>query len=496
MTPPPYVLSQGVLATIGNALLHAFAIGIGAFHEASNPHHEARPCLPSVKQQSKAQRPTDRVWELPGAPANVNFTQYAGYVTVRAGRELFYFFVESPQDAASKPLILWLNGGPGCSSLAFGFSEEIGPYRIYPNASSLYLNPYAWNLAANVIFLESPTGVGFSYSNISSENESSGDARTAQENYSFLLNWLERFPAYKSREFYIAGESYAGHYIPELAKAIVDGNKEASSLKINLKGFMAGNPVTDGYWDNVGVIDYYWTHAMISDHTYHQLKKLCNFSDPNCCSNSCNNVYNYATNTEIGNIDPYSINTPACTETVGGGSPQKKKFLSFRPNNPFLRGKPMGYDPCTENYAEIYYNRPDVQKALHANISGIIPYNWTGCSNLLQNWTDSPFSMLPLYRELIAAGLRIWVYSGDADSVVPVTSTRYSLDALKLPIVVPWYAWYHHQQVGGRVQGYKGLTFITIRGAGHEVPLLQHSRFLQMLRVFLADKSLPATPYV
>jgi serine carboxypeptidase-like clade 2 len=53
-----------------------------------------------------------------------------------------------------------------------------------------------------------------------------------------------------------------------------------------------------------------------------------------------------------------------------------------------------------------------------------------------------------------------------------------------------------HLKVGGRVQGYKGLTFVTIRGAGHEVALLQRSRFLQMLRVFLADKSLPATPYV
>ncbi len=99
--------------------------------------------------------------------------------------------------------------------------------------------------------------------------------------------------------------------------------------------------MTDGYWDNVGVIDYYWTHAMISDHTYHQLKKLCNFSDPNCCSNSCINVYNYATITEIGIIDPYSINTPACTEVVGGGSPQKKKFLSFRPNNPVESSSPQ-----------------------------------------------------------------------------------------------------------------------------------------------------------
>ncbi len=50
MTPTPYVLSQGVLAAIGNALSHAFAVGISASHEVSNPHHEARPCLPSVRQ--------------------------------------------------------------------------------------------------------------------------------------------------------------------------------------------------------------------------------------------------------------------------------------------------------------------------------------------------------------------------------------------------------------------------------------------------------------
>ncbi|CAK9221513.1 unnamed protein product [Sphagnum troendelagicum] len=59
MTPPPYVLSQGVLAAIGNALSQAFAVGIGTSHEASKPHHEARPCVPSVRQRSKAQRPSE-----------------------------------------------------------------------------------------------------------------------------------------------------------------------------------------------------------------------------------------------------------------------------------------------------------------------------------------------------------------------------------------------------------------------------------------------------
>jgi hypothetical protein len=78
-------------------------------------------------EQTTAAAAADRVWELPGAPANVNFTQYAGYVTVRPGSELFYFFVESPQDAASKPLILWLNGGQNLQrSRARGLSRCFG----------------------------------------------------------------------------------------------------------------------------------------------------------------------------------------------------------------------------------------------------------------------------------------------------------------------------------------------------------------------------------
>ena len=91
----------------------------------------------------------DRITELPGQPRNVEFAQYSGYVTVnkRAGRALFYWLTESPANRKpqSRPLVLWLNGGPGCSSVAYGATEEIGPFRIRPDGKTLYLNPYAWN---------------------------------------------------------------------------------------------------------------------------------------------------------------------------------------------------------------------------------------------------------------------------------------------------------------------------------------------------------------
>lgn len=142
--------------------------------------------------------------------------------------------------------------------------EELGPFRVKSDGKTLFRNPFAWNngeglagvffgmfslyymvlvqgsntlvAEANVLFLESPAGVGFSYSNTTSDFGLSGDSGTAKDAYVFLVNWLERFPEYKNREFYMAGESYAGHYVPQLAHAIVQQNELANNTIINLKG--------------------------------------------------------------------------------------------------------------------------------------------------------------------------------------------------------------------------------------------------------------------
>ncbi|CAN6333337.1 unnamed protein product [Urochloa humidicola] len=82
----------------------------------------------------------DRIDRLPGQPA-VDFPMYSGYVTVNelAGRALFYWLQEVPPEAQPAPLVLWLNGGPGCSSVAYG------AFRIRPDGATLFLNEYRWN---------------------------------------------------------------------------------------------------------------------------------------------------------------------------------------------------------------------------------------------------------------------------------------------------------------------------------------------------------------
>lgn len=87
---------------------------------------------------------SDLVDRLPGQPA-VTFKQYAGYVTVdeKSGRALFYYFVEAETDSNLKPLVVWLNGGPGCSSFGVGALSENGPF--HPRGGKLIGNKYSWN---------------------------------------------------------------------------------------------------------------------------------------------------------------------------------------------------------------------------------------------------------------------------------------------------------------------------------------------------------------
>nr|CAB3458834.1 unnamed protein product [Digitaria exilis] len=253
----------------------------------------------------------DFVSQLPGQPSGVDFAQYAGYVTVdaTAGRALFYYLAESTGGAAasaSRPLVLWLNGGPGCSSLGYGAMEELGPFRVKSDGRTLYRNPYAWNEAANVLFLESPAGVGFSYSNTTADYGRSGDNKTADDALLFLLNWMEKFPEYKGRDFYLAGESYAGHYVPQLAHVILRhaaATAGKGSSPINLKGIMT---------DTKGMYDFFWTHALMSDQAAEGINKYCgNFSAAASNSDKCDSATSEA-DVDLNDIDIYNIYAPNC----------------------------------------------------------------------------------------------------------------------------------------------------------------------------------------
>ncbi|KAF6252042.1 peptidase S10, serine carboxypeptidase [Scenedesmus sp. NREL 46B-D3] len=533
----------------------------------------------------------DRVDDLPGSPNGLDFNMFSGYVTVdsAAGRALFYIFAEAREAPSEAPLLLWLNGGPGCSSLGGGFMSELGPF--YPSRSGrkLQTNPYAWNDMANVIWLESPAFVGFSYSNTSAD-AIVGDGRTAADARLFLLGFLKRFPQYTHSDFYISGESYAGHYVPNLAWEIVLGNKRAQEADtgaesgsasaagaaaeagsaaaaaaaaagvspgkgfINLKGFLVGNAWTDPAIDNEGALDFWYSHAMIGEESYRALKQNCDFSVIGPLMRGSQALTMPGTHTkhdqpqqqqpplagkgmdelsrkddkdatcakwldiamaEQGNINIYEIYADVCSKDNSGsfsaGSRQQQQqggkyygaLLGHASPLETVGGPDSGdggaddgaqprrprYDPCVDGEVETYLNLPEVQAALHANQTRKLPWRWSDCSGMVSySREDLLSSMLPTYKNLLGTGLKVWVFSGDVDGIVPVLGSRRWVASLGLPTLKPWRPWHSSSgQVGGWRVDYQNLTFATVRNAGHMVPYVQPERAYYLLGRFLFE---------
>ena len=153
------------------------------------------------------------------------------------------------EDWASAPTVLWLNGGPGSSSV-LGWLREIGPLLVSATGG-LMRNPWAWTRQANVFVLESPAGVGYSYCEAqrgggacaNTDNSTAATSLAALERFFF-----EKFPALAANDFFVTGESYAGVYVPTLARAILERNERMlndTSRLIPLAGVAVGDPCTD-----------------------------------------------------------------------------------------------------------------------------------------------------------------------------------------------------------------------------------------------------------
>lgn len=125
----------------------------------------------------------------------------------------------SKRDPKTDPVIIWFNGGPGCTSM-LGFSQENGPYALNDDDTIFRVNDYSWNNEATMIYIESPAGVGYSVCGDAKECAFT-DENSADDNLAVVLSLYQtKFPDFQKNDLYIAGESYAGIYIPQLVKRI------------------------------------------------------------------------------------------------------------------------------------------------------------------------------------------------------------------------------------------------------------------------------------
>ncbi|XP_021823548.1 serine carboxypeptidase-like 45 [Prunus avium] len=450
----------------------------------------------------------NKIVSLPGQP-RVSFQQFAGYIDVddHPQRSLFYYFVEAESRPASKPLVVWFNGGPGCSSVGEGAFVEHGPFKPSGGAT-LIKNPYSWNTEANMLYLESPAGVGFSFAADKSFYENVNDDITARDSLTFLQRWFDKFPEYNHRDLFLVGESYAGHYVPQLAQLIIH-----SRVNFNLKGIAIGNPLLEFSTDINAEDLFYWSHGLISDAAYGLLTSVCNSSQllretiAGSPSAACSDVITQVSQELSNSVDKYYVTGDIC---LSPPFPTKLELLNpLRSNfrtSAFHRSRAEAgnynqqltdkIDACVEEETVTYLNRKDVQKALHAKLVGVS--NWSLCSRVLQyDMGDLEIPTIPIVGSLVKSGIRVMVYSGDQDSVVPFFGSRSLINGLAkqlgLKSTVPYRAWFEGKQVGGWTQVYGDiLSFAIIRGASHTAPSTQPKRSLALFKSFLGGKPLPA----
>jgi serine carboxypeptidase-like clade II len=424
----------------------------------------------------------DKVTFLINVTEVYNQTWYSGYVNVTTGQSIHYWFFPSQNKPASDPVILWLNGGPGCSSL-LGATTENGPFMFDEGGINFVRNPYSWNTNASVIYFESPPGVGYSPSNTEKWNVNS----TAQANLEGLKDFFKAYSNFKDLDFYISGESYAGVYIPSLANAILEHNAKVLD-KIKLKGFAIGNGCTLTTECNGGFDPFFYQfifeHAIIPSWWEQPINNSCSKSMiyPDCI------LYRNKAAKSMDGIDIYNVIGPCYYPP----STFAKQYTSWRQD--FINEKTeeeiaklkhesmaaglKGAPPCTNDFGpNIFFNNATVRAQLHIPVT--VP-TWTMCNDNINSNYGRMNASYYLYPSLVAAGLRIWIYSGDTDAAVPITGTTTWLQMLKEQLkkteTTPWRAWFYNSTVtqsiqnGGQFWQYQGMTFVSFKGAGHMVP--------------------------
>jgi len=431
----------------------------------------------------------DQVVEMPGLLWKPTFNQFSGYLNLQGTQKfIHYWLVEAEASPETAPLVFWTNGGPGCSGL-IGFMTEQGPFRPDANGN-IQPNPYAWNKIANMVFLEQPVGVGFSYSNNNNDYKI-GDEQAAADNLATIIAFFNKYPHFNQTSLFITSESYGGHYMPTWADAIMKYNdaQQYSQNKINFKGFAVGNPYTD-YYSGVGAqMETYWGKQLLP-------KPLWDNYINNGCTDPIQQLNNSICtfllldfNKKIGNLNPYALDYPVCLT-----SQQRRiqQFL-FDYENDYTE-----YEPCEDNYASNYLNKIDVKKSIHVKND----VQWEECSRTTKyNLADKMLPMEHYYKTILNSithpDLRILVYSGDDDGVCGTIGTQRWIYNLGFSVSSLWDTWYLDGQTAGYITKFntppKGskntrFSFMTVHFAGHEVPTYKPKEALQLFQMYLDNK--------
>ncbi|EIN12211.1 alpha/beta-hydrolase [Punctularia strigosozonata HHB-11173 SS5] len=414
---------------------------------------------------------------------------YSGYVDITGAKHLFFVYFESRRDPANDDVVLWLNGGPGGSG-TLGMLMELGPCTV-ASANSTKLNPYSWNNEANLLFVEQPVGVGYSYAEYGETVYTTADA--AKDIAAFLAILANGFSEFGAKPFHIAGESYGGRYVPWFAAELFDLNAELTARNltaVNLQSILIGPNI-------LAAVDMQCTDAsglppVQPIKTCIRMKQVA----PRCkkwytesCKDSldvinCGAAISFC-DEELtapflsGGMNPYDLSKKCTVEELMDNLcyPISKNITALL-NQPWVRAE-LGVDPIFDEQNITY-----------------TPVSWTVNQGFAARH-DHMYTTEGHIAALLERGIKVLIYVGEYDVLCNW------LGNLHMALNLEWTGaegfeaaafrgWEVEEGGGqvGKVRASGGLTFATVAGAGHMVPYDKPKEALAMFNRWLEGRPL------
>ncbi|KAF2764861.1 alpha/beta-hydrolase [Teratosphaeria nubilosa] len=418
---------------------------------------------------------------------------YAGLLPISSkpnSSELYFWFYPSSNPLAEEEILIWLNGGPGCSSLE-GILQENGPFLWQYGTYKPVKNPYTWVNLTNVVWIEQPAGTGFSP--LKGTPAPTNEIEVAEQFLGFWKNFIDTFGLH-GKKVYITGESYAGYYVPYIADAMHNATEASNNTDYyNIQSILFYDPSTSYgvLQDDIPTVPFieYWAGLFSFNQSFiddvHQRADACGYTD----------FYNLAMTFPPNGTLP---TPPNVDYTTPGCEIWNDVFNAAQLVNPCwdvyqvattcpLLWDVLGY-PGSFSYlpegAQIYFNRTDVQKAINAPIG-----NWEECAyGVLETDTSPPsgLSVLPRVIEknkktIIGHGLLDMILLANGTIMMIQNMTWNGAQGFSVPptewdqFYVPYHSELSESTLAGA--GYfgnyhteRGLTFCTVDLSGHMIP--------------------------
>ncbi|KAJ3556291.1 hypothetical protein NM688_g2106 [Phlebia brevispora] len=415
--------------------------------------------------------------------------QASGYGDLTSNESLWFWFFAARKNPETAPLVIWLNGGPGSSSM-IGLFQEHGPCRITNDSLSVTLNPNSWNEVANMLYIDQPVGVGFSHG-----TTTVGTSQEAAEDvWTFLQIFFadSRFSSLQQNDFGLWTESYGGHYGPTFAAYFLQQNEgiangTVSGLPINLKFLGVGDGLTDPLSQYPGYISYAASnpyHPLVSTSTINTANN--SFTRSGGCRDQIQSCYNTGSTSTCSKAQSF-CNDDILSPLVG---PYDVYFILARDPDP--------YPPDLSTYLG--------NKTLMSVIGAESAWSETS-DTVYDNFAktgDWMTNSRPLLETVIDAGVRTIVFDGDADYILNFNGVEAMVNNLQTQFTTEFHAlsfsnWTVAGQPAGLMKNAGTFSYVRIFGAGHEVAAYTHGTLsygeaaLQMFSQIMSNSSLFST---